>query len=36
MFVIDRLFVSVRNTNLYLQIGKSGLGVELNVIKSQV
>ena len=36
MFAIDRIFVSVRKTNLHLKEGSSRLGEKLNVIKSQV
>ena len=36
VFVIDSLLVSVRNTDLHLKVGRSGLRAKLNVIKSQV
>ena len=35
IFVIARLFASVRNTNLHLAVERSGLGTKLNVIKFQ-
>ena len=28
--------ISVQNTNLHLEVGRSGLGEKLNVIKSQI
>ena len=34
IFVIAR--ISLQNTNLHLEVRKSGLGAKLNVIKSQV
>ena len=36
IFVIDALFVSVRDTDLHLNVGRPGLGAKLNVTKSQV
>ena len=36
IFVIDRLFVWARKTNLNLNVRRSGVGAKLNVTKCQV
>ena len=35
-FVIATIGLSVQNTNLHLEVERSGLGAKLNVIKSQI
>ena len=36
IFVIARVGLSVQNTNLHLEVGRSGFGAKLNAIKSQI
>ena len=36
IFAIDKLFVCVRNTDVYLNVERFGIGAKLNVIKFQI
>ena len=36
MLVTARIGLSVRNTNLYLKVGRYGLEAKLNVVKPQI